>query len=185
MNIKELKVGLSSPDHLKRKDVLRQFRDDPFGIEALPLLRRLIEDADVQIVIYAAECIAKLGPEAVSCPAGQAIIPAGTGGDRVDLVWQLQLAGSKFWGYSIYANCYSACLDALVKLKADDDFVLDYIHNHIGLGCTDDLIDSLKALMTIGTPEALDLFRRAVAFWLPELDKTYTKKVQALVAKMK
>jgi hypothetical protein len=169
---------------LKRKEVLRQFRDEPFGLEALPLLRKLIEDDDVQIVICAAECVARLGPEALTCPAGQENMPAGTGGDRVDLGWQLQLAGSKFWGYSLYANCYSACLDALVKLQLDEDVLLEYIHLHIGLS-DDDFLDSLKALKTIGTPEARDLARRAVAFWRPELDKTHTKQLEKILGTSK
>jgi hypothetical protein len=37
MTTKELQAGLTSSDHLKRKEVLQQFRDEPFGLEALPV----------------------------------------------------------------------------------------------------------------------------------------------------
>jgi hypothetical protein len=183
MTIKELKARLASPDHLKRVDALREFRDGPFGIEVLPLLRCLLENDDVQIVMTAAECIARLGPEAVSCPAGQAKVMID--GHPIDLVWQLWLAGSKVWGYSLYSNCYLSCLEALLALKVEDDTIVEYIHNHIGSQTQDALVDTLKALKTIGSPAAIDLFRRAVAFWMPELDKTHTKKVQALAATVK
>ncbi len=185
MTIKELKAGLASSDHLKRNEAFREFRDGTFGLEALPLLRRLLESDDVQIVITAAECIAKLKPEALTCRAGQKTMPAaGHGRSRVNLACQLFLAGSKVWGYSLYANCYSACLDALVRLKADDELILEYIQMHIGLS-DEDLLDSLKALNTLGTPEARGLSKRAVTFWLPELDKTHARKVQAIAATTK
>jgi hypothetical protein len=182
MTLNELKVALKSPDHLKRKEALRAFRDGTFGLEALPLLRRLLtERDDVQLILYAIECIGKLGPEALTCPAGQKLIDSGRGGEPVDLAWQLYVLGGRVWGYSLFANCYSACLDALVKLQPDEDGLLEYIHMHIGLS-DDDFLESLKALKTIDTPEARDLAKRAVAFWRPELDKTHTKQLEKILA---
>lgn len=182
MTLNELKTALKSPDHLKRKEALRVFGNGAFGLEALPLLRRLLtERDDVQLILDAIECIGRLGPEALTCPAGQATIDSGRGGEPVNLEWQLYVLGGRVWGYSLFANCYSACLDALVKLQADEDGLLEYIHMHIGLS-DDDFLDSLKALQTIDTPEARDLAKRAVAFWRPELDKTHTKQLERILA---
>jgi len=137
-------------------------------------------NGDITLVLLAIECVGKLGPEALTCPAGQTY--SGPGEVPSELEWQLYVLGGTVWGYSLYANCYSACLDALVKLQVDEDGLLEYIHNHIGLWCQDDFLDSLKALKTIQTPEARDLAKRAVAFWRPELDKTHTKQLEKILA---
>jgi hypothetical protein len=181
MTLKELKTALKSSDHLKRNEAMRQFRDGTFGLEALPLLRQLMaRDEDVPtLILIAIACVGKLGPEALTCPAGQKY--SGPGDVPRELEFQLYVLGGRVWNYSLCANCYSACLDALVKLQADEDGLLEYIHNHIGLS-DDDFLDSLKALKTIDTPEARDLAKRAVAFWRPELDKTHTKQLEKILA---
>ena len=179
MTTKDLKKALAASDGNARAAALREFRDADYDVKALPLLRRALADKYVQVVIDAAGCIGKLGPAALDAPAAET--PVRVGDDRVDLVEQLFLTGSKFWGYSGYANCYSACLDALVKIGADPDQIYEYVHNHIGLINPDDLLDSLAALKAIDTPEARDLFTRAVAFWRPELNKGQTRKVEALL----
>ena len=184
MTLKELQTALKSPDQQKRQLALQTFRDGRFGLEALPFLRQLMSEDDVQLVIHAVECVEKLGPEALTCPAGQSF-----SGPRKDvpneLEWQLVVLGGRIWGYSLYANCYSACLAALVKLEADEDQLVEYIHNHIGLCNPDDFLESLQALLAIKTPEARDLAKRAVAFWRPELDKTHTKELEKILAKSK
>ena len=179
MTLSDLKKKLTSPDGNVRAGALREFRGGDYNVKALPFLRRALADKYVQVVIDAAGCIGKLGPAALDAPAAEALMRLGD--DRVDLVEQLLLAGSKFWGYSGYANCYGACLDALVKIGADPDDVYEYVHNHIGLTNPDDLLDSLAALKALGTPKARDLFTRAVAFWRPELNKGQTRKVEALL----
>lgn len=179
MTLQDLKKALGSPDGNARAAALREFRGGEYDVKALPLLRRALADKYVQVVMDAAGCIGKLGPAALEAPAAEALVRIGD--DRVDLIDQLLLAGSKFWGYSGYANCYSACLDALVKIGADPDDVYEYVHNHIGLTNADDLLDSLAALKAIDTPEARDLSARAVAFWRPELNKGQTRKVEALL----
>lgn|SRR5690349_16129891 len=181
MDLKKLSEALSSEKALKREEALARLQNTDFGLEALPLLRRALEDDYVGVVIKAAECIAKLGPDALSCPAGQNNVKAGWG----ELDSQLAVAGGKVWSYSGYANCYSACLEALLKLNVDDEWVVEYVHQHIGLGSPDDLLHSLNALKTIGTPKAMGLFKRAVAFWLPELNKTFTRKVSTLAKTVK
>ncbi len=180
MTTNELQKQVESSDQLKRTEALKQFREQSIGIDALPLLRQLLEDHRVSIAILAAECIAKIGPEALTCAAGRESMPCGPDGHRVPLGWQLQVLGGKTWAYSAYPNCYSICLQALVNSKADERQLLEYIQSHIGLG-RDDLLASLKALRTIGSEEALDLMRRAAAFWRPELGKGLMKKVEAIL----
>jgi len=182
MTLKELKAALKSSDHLKRTDALREFRDGAFGLEALPFLRRILSRGEnVRLVLHAIECIGKLGPEALTCPAGQASIDCGCGNDSLNLEWQLYVLGGRVWGYSLFANCYSACLDTLVKLQVDEESLLEYIHMHVGLS-DDDFLDSLKVLRAIDTPEARDLAKRAISFWRPELDKTHTKQLEKILA---
>jgi hypothetical protein len=181
MTLKELNTALKSPDSGKRNEALQKFRDGTFGLEALPLLRQLMaRDEDVDLILTAIECVGKLGPEALTCPAGQSY--SGPGDAPGELEWQLYVLGGRIWSYSLYANCYSACLDALVKLQADEDSLLEYIHNHIGLCNPDDFLESLKALRSINTSEARDLAKRAVAFWRPELDKTHIKQLEKILA---
>ena len=183
MTTTDLRKALASADANDRAEALCEFRDGAFDTKALPLLRRALGDKYVEAVIHAAECIGKLGPAALDSPAADALVKAGD--DRVDLVSQLVLAGGKVWGYSGYPNAYAACLGALVAIGADGDVVVEHVHNHIGLVNADDLLDSLRALLAVGTPEALDLFERAVVFWRPELNKSQAKQVAALSAKRK
>jgi hypothetical protein len=90
------------------------------------------------------------------------------------------MRGSQIWSYSGYANAYSACLDALVKLEYDPDYLCEFVQTHIGLS-SDALLDSLDALRSVGTSEARDLAKRAAAFWMPELNMSEAKKVKALL----
>ena len=183
MKIADLKKALASRDGNDRAEALRAFGDTEYDTKALPLLRRALNDKYVEAVIAAAECIGRLGPAALDSPEAEALLKVGE--DELDLVTQLTLAGAKVWGYSGYANAYSACLDALVKTGADGDVVFEFVHNHIGLVNPDDLIASLHALVAIDTPDARDLFDRAVVFWQPELNKGQSKQVAALRAKAK
>jgi hypothetical protein len=183
MTIKQLRTALKSPDANTRADAVRDFAKTDFGVDALPVLRLALADQYVSTVINAAQAIAKLGPDALESPDAETTLPIGH--EHADLETQLMLAGSRVWAYSGYANCYSACLDALVKLQADPDGILEFVHNHVGLSSPDDLIASLTALKTLATPDAADLYQRAVNFWRPELNKSFTKKVQALSAKPK
>jgi len=185
MTLKELEKKLASKDSLKRNDALAQFRDGDYGLEALPLLRQLLADDDVSLVLRAISCVAKLGPEALTCDAAEKSMPTGHGKETADLEMQLYVLGGRIWAYSGYCNCYGEVLKALVKLQADPDGVIEFISHHIGLENPDHLIDSLSALKALGTEEAYELFQRAAAWWLPELGKGFSKKVQALSAGFK
>jgi hypothetical protein len=181
MPLKEFEKKLASRKGHERWAVVQEFQKGDFGIEALPLLRRLLAEDDASMVIHAAECIAMLGREAATSDAGEANLPiADAHVDNGDLYDQLRHRGAQMWSYSGYANAYSTCLDALVKTGYEPEFLCEYVQTHIGLG-PDDLISSLEALRTLGTPEARDLAKRAAAFWMPELNMSQTKKVKALL----
>jgi hypothetical protein len=179
---KKLEATLSSTNATKRAEAMRDFAKTEFGLEALPTLRRALADGFVSVVIAAAECIGRLGSQALNSPAGQKSMPVDLAEpDNADLEEQLMLAGSKVWSYSGYANSYSSCLRAMVSLGVDEDIVLEYVQSHVGLSSPDDLICSLEALQKIGTADARDLAKRAAAFWMPELNLTYAKKAKAVL----
>jgi hypothetical protein len=181
-SLDELEKALASSNSSTRAAAVEKLKKSEFGIEALPLLRKALADDYISTVIAAAECIAMLGPEAATCPAGEASqLVSKPDSDHDDLFAQLMARGAQIWSYSGYANAYSACLDALVKLEYDSDDLCEFVQTHIGLS-TDALLDSLEALRAVGTPEASDLARRAAAFWMPELNMSEAKKVKALLA---
>ena len=183
MTLKQLQSALAHKDANRRADAVRAFGKTAFGVDALPVLRRALADPYVSTVINAAECIGKLGPAALDSPHADAAMPTGVHDESDDLPGQLMLAGGRRWAYSGYANCYSACLGALVKLEFEPEYLVEFIHDNIGLNSQDAFIASATALKTIGTPEALDLLNRAAEFWRLELNKTFTKKLQSLLAR--
>ncbi|HVK17990.1 MAG TPA: hypothetical protein VM533_13660 [Fimbriiglobus sp.] len=79
-------------------------------------------------------------------------------------------------------QAYEHCLDTLVRIDPANELVVGLIHDLIGLTNWHPLKASLRALKTIGTPEALDLLARAVTFWMPELDKKEQRIVREIVA---
>lgn len=181
--LKKLEQGLKSSKALERVEAVQSFRDTEFGVEALPALRRALADSFISVVILAAECIAKLGPKALSCDAGEASMPMDMAPPSSgDLESQLMYAGSKVWSYSGYANAHSTCLQALVNLKADSDVIVELAQTFIGSVNEDDLFVSLEALQRVKTSEARDLAKRAAAFWMSELNLAEAKKVKAILA---
>ena len=172
-SLQELEKALARPwpseDSLARLDTIRDFKESAFGMEALPVLRKALTDRDVQVVIEAAACIAKLGRRALESAANDRAL--GT------LDFQLFVIGSRVWEYSLCANAYSACLDALLRIEADEDLIVDYIGRNISALDGDELIQSLQALRQIGSKEAKSLIKRAATFWLPELNARERKAV--------
>jgi hypothetical protein len=182
MSLAQLRKSLSSPDANDRAAALEAVRDTDYDAEALPLLRRALADKSVLPVIAAAACIARLGPAALESPAADR--PVKVEGGEVDLVSQLVLAGGKVWAYSGgYPNAYSACLEALVAIGADEDTIVEFVHDHIGLSNADDFLDSARALRRLDTPDARKLLARAVTFWRPVLNKGQSKQLDAVLAK--
>jgi hypothetical protein len=176
--IARLEAALGSPKTEVRTKTMRDFAESEFGLDALPVLRRALDDTWMEVVLIAAKCIAKLGPAAMEAPDAESAAEYG----HADLTEQLMRAGAKVWSASGYPNAYSACIEALVALEADEELVYEHIHNYIGLSDPDDLLTSLEALKALGSRKALDLLKRAVTFWLPELNLAGAKKVKAIVA---
>ena len=166
--VKELESASGNPRRLSEK--LKGIKAGSVGVEALPLLRRALMGDDVEVAIEAAECIGKLGAAAREAADGGA----------EGLETELFVAGSKVWSYSLYCNCYSACLDALRKIEADEDLILEYVAHNIGAENPDDLLDSLRALQAVGTKQAKALMNRAVTFWESELNVRYRKEVEKI-----
>src|SRR5205085_4184878 len=132
---------------------------------ALPVLRRALDDTWIDVVIVAANCIAKLGRAALEAPDAESSAQFG----HADLTEQLMRTGARVWSASGYPNAYSACLEALIALEADEELVIEHIHNYIGLTDAEYLLTSLEALKALRSREAIGLLKRAATFWLPEL----------------
>ena len=175
MTLQSLEESLKSPDALKRANALREFKQSEFGIEAIPVLEKAMED-EILVVLEAIECIGKLGPKALVGESADLNTPRG-------VVAKLFSIGNRVWSYSGYKNCYSTSLQTLLKLGYTPRFLLEYIRENIDLGNPGDFVDSLTALKAIGSPEALELLQRSAASRLPELNKAYSKKVLAILAK--
>jgi hypothetical protein len=171
ISLKEVERALQDKKagSLAGSEALKRLKGGSFGVDALPLLRKCLVGDDVLVTTEAIECIAKLGPAARE-----------EGGD--DLEFELFVVGSKVWRYSLYANCYSAALEALQKIGGDEDLILNFVEHNVGLENPDDLIASLQALREIGGKEAKDLMKRAAAFWMPKLNLRYKKEVEKLLA---
>lgn len=172
----ERALKMKTRETWKRSEALGEFKQTDFGVEALPLLEKALDDDDISVVLLAIECIGKLGPQALNGESAAISAPRG-------LVAKLFSLGDRVWGYSGYKNCSSTSLNTLVKLGYKNKFLLKYIRKNLRLECDDDFIDSLAALMAIGSSGALDLLVRAAESRLPKLNKKYAKKVQAIVAK--
>jgi hypothetical protein len=171
ITLQQLKRALEkkSDDVLAGAEAMRRFKAGSFGVEALPLLQECLRRDDGLVVNEAIECIGKLGP-------------AAKGEDGFKLEALLFAVGSKVWEYSLTANFYSTALEALRKIEADEDLIVDYVETNAGHESEDDLIASLEALKEIGSKEAKHLMKRLAAFWAHDLNLRYKKQVQKLLA---
>jgi hypothetical protein len=171
VSVKELEKASGNPKGLYEN--LKAFKAGALDVEALPFLRKALLSDDVQVAIEAAECIGKLGPAAREAAEG--------GGGAEDLETELFVTGSKVWSYSLYCNCYSACLEALRRMEADEDLIVEYVAHNIGAENPDDLLESLRALQAIGTKQAKRLMKRAVTFWEGELNVRQRQELKKIL----
>lgn len=176
MTLHNLKTALKSRDSLKRSRAIDAFKQTDFGLEALPLLRKAIDDDDISVILTAIECIGKLGPQALAGESPDRPTPKG-------LAAKLLSLGNRLWSYSGYKNCYGTALRTLLSLGYTTPALFTYIRKNLDLEYEGDFVESLAALRAIGSPEALDLMKHAAEARLPELNKAYTKKVHAVLAK--
>jgi hypothetical protein len=132
--------------------------------DAIPLLRHALGDSYHAIVKCAAHSLRKLGPV-----AREAMADLLTAAARVD-------------GPTGMPQAYAECVTAMAAIEPQHPELLPLIKNFVGLDNWGPLSASLKALKTIGTPEAKDLLHRTAAFWLPELNKMQRRVVEPLLA---
>jgi hypothetical protein len=147
----KLSASLSDSNRYHRQDIFYAYSCYNTEMADLPVLRKALSDSACGVVRSAAISIGKLGP-----PAAEAIN---------DLVLA---AGKSDHGLP---QAYSYCLNALVRVGTPAEQLIDLIHSHFGHANWDYPRDSLHALKKLGTPKALDLLNRIVAFWWPELHK--------------
>lgn len=176
MTLDTLEQALRHPAALRRSEVLAEFQKTDFGVEALPLLEKALDDEFISVVLYAIECIGKMGPRAVIGDSAGSSAPTG-------LVGKLFSLGNRVWDYSGYQNCYGTALRTLVKLGYTNRFLFEYVRENLDLDCDDDFVESLAALRFIGTSEALDLLKSAAKSRLPELNKKHARKAQGILNK--
>jgi len=94
----------------------------------------------------------------------------------------LLTAAARVDGPTGMPQAYAECVTAMAAIEPQHPELLPLIKNFVGLDNWGPLSASLKALKTIGTPEAKDLLHRTAAFWLPELNKMQRRVVEPLLA---
>jgi hypothetical protein len=132
--------------------------------DAIPLLRRALGDTYHAIVNCAAHSLRKLGPVAR------------------DAMPDLLAAAARVDGPTGMPQAYPHCVEAMAAIDPNNPELLALIKNFVGLDNWVPICASLRALQTIGTPEAKDLLHRTAAFWMPELNKMQRRVVERLLA---
>lgn len=91
-------------------------------------------------------------------------------------------AAANIDGITEMPQAYPECVAAMVTIQPLHPELVPLIKRFVGLDNWVPISASLKALNTIGTPEAKDLLRHMAGFWLPELNKTQRRVVEQLLA---
>ena len=172
VTLTQLERALKSKTQSVRYNAIFDFAHSNVTAEAIPTLLVALKDENSGVVRYAAESLGLLGPAALSF--GRPVL------DNPQVIWELLRAAARVDDICGMPQAYEHCLEALLKLNPQNTLIVGLIHDHIGLTNWYPLKASLKALQTIGSPEALDLLNRAVAFWTPELDKKEKRIVEEL-----
>jgi len=132
--------------------------------DAIPYLRHALGDSFHGVVKCAADSLRKLGP--VAQEAMPDLLAAAA---RVD-----EPTGAP--------QAYPECVEAMAAIDPKNPELLALIKHFTGLDNWLPISASLRALKTIGTPEAKDLLHRTAAFWMPELNKMQRRVVEQLLA---
>jgi len=157
----QLSAALGDTNRYHRQEAFYAYSCFEPDIADLPMLRKALRDGDHGVVRSAAISLGKMGPQAAEVTN--------------DLVIAAGRSDPNFGGLP---QAYSDCLEALVRVGAPPDQIIDLIHSHFGHTNWDYPRDSLHALKKLGTPKALDLVGRIGAFWWPELSKGQRAYVQ-------
>ena len=131
--------------------------------DAIPFLRHALGDPYHAVVKCAARSLRKLGP--VAQEAMPELLAAAA---RVDVPTGMPQA-------------YPECVEAMAAIDPRNPELLALIKDFVGLDNWSPISASLRALKTIGTPEAIDLLHRSVTFWIPELNKTQRRVLEQLL----
>jgi hypothetical protein len=173
VSLVELEEALKCSEDSVRYNMIYDFSRSRVTMDAVPVLLRALGDANPGVVRCAAESLGKLGPAALNYGSQTRV-------DR-EVVWELLTAACRVDPVLHMPQAYPDCLAALVQIAPQNHSVFGLIRNFISLDNWYPLKASLFALRAIGTPQAQDLLKRAVAFWSPELDKKQRRIVDEIV----
>jgi HEAT repeat protein len=173
VTLQHLKKALTSKRPEVRYNAIFDFAHSDVSPDAIPTLLAALKDKSPGVVRYAAESLGGLGSAALNF--GRPVL------DCPKVIWELKQAACQVDDIMYMPQAYTHCLEAMVKLDPKNEFITGLIHDYIGMTNWYFIKASLQALKTIGTPEALDLLTRSVAFWMPELDKKQKRIVQEIV----
>jgi hypothetical protein len=173
ITLEQLQKAMASKTHTVRYDAMLEFARSDISPEATPVLLAALNDDYRGVVGAAVQCLGKVGPAAKSYGTPQLDIP--------QVVWDLIAAAKRIDRINGLPGLYPDCVEALVKIAPECDLVVGLIHDLIGLTGWHFLRTSLQALKTIGTEESIDLLKRAVEFWAPELDKKELRIAREIV----
>jgi len=174
VTLADVQKALKSPDVGVRARSLQAFSRSDVTMEAVPTLTAALEDESPDVVGWAATALGRLGPAAA--------VPSQPYYEVSGVVWALIWAGMKVYPAGNIPQAYQECLAALLKIAPQYPLTLSLIHSQIGMDEFGMLQASLRGLKTIGTPKALDLLKRTVVFWTPELNKRERRVVEKIVA---
>lgn len=132
--------------------------------DAIPFLRHALGDSYHAIVKCAARSLRKLGSVAL------------------DAMPDLLAAAARVDGPTGMPQAYPECVEAMAVIDPENPELLVLIKNFVGLDNWVPISASLRALKTIGTPDAKDLLNRTAGFWMPELNKMQRRVVEQLLA---
>ncbi|HSY42558.1 MAG TPA: hypothetical protein VK811_01520 [Candidatus Acidoferrum sp.] len=173
ITLPQLEKAMASTTHTVRYDAMLEFARSDISPDATPILLAALKDSYSGVVGTAVPCLGQIGPAAKNYGTPQLDIP--------QVVWDLIAAAKQIDRFSGLPGHYPKCVEALVKIAPECDLVVGLIHDQIGLTNWHHLKASLQALKTIGTEESIDLLKRAVEFWAPELDKKELRIAREIV----
>lgn len=158
----DLTAALANPDRVECAMVFDRNRKQTPTTDAIPILRQALADDYHYTVKVAALALRKLGPA-----AADAMDDLLTAAARIDPVFRAPQA-------------YAECIEAMASIDPSNPHLVHLIKQFVDLDNWIPISGSLRALKTIGTPEALDLFERMAGFWEPELNQMQRRVVEQL-----
>jgi len=164
VSVDDLRTALTPANYgVPRYDTFDRYCKQKPTPDAIPALRQALSDEWHATVKSAAISLRKLGPVAI---------------DAMD---DLLAAAGRVDNFGM-PQCYPHCVEAMAAIQPQNPWLLALIKRFTGLDNWGPIMASLRALKTIGTPEALDLLQRTAAFWQPELNKMQRRVVDELLA---